>query len=69
MNLSIVNTSKASNPQDDVEPPRKTRISFEAHPTLIMEDILDDIDIDLDTNGSVMDDDQDAAKLLALLEL
>ena len=32
-----------------------------------MEDILDDIDIDLDTNGSVMDDDQDAANLLALL--
>ena len=69
MNLFTVDTSKASNPQDDVEPPRKTRISFEAHPTLIMEDILDDIDIDLDTNGSVMDDDQDAAKLLALLEL
>ena len=72
MNLSTVDTSKASNPQDDVEPPRKTRISFEAHPSLIMEDILDDIDIDMyksiqDTNRSIMDDDQDAVKLLALL--
>ena len=71
MNLSTVDTSKASNPQDDVEPPRKTRISFEAHPSLIMEDILDDIDIDMyksiqDTNRRI-DDDQDAVKLLALL--
>ena len=71
MNLSTVDTSKASNPQDDVESPRKTRISFEAHPSLIMEDILDDIDIDMyksiqDTNRR-MDDDQDAANLLALL--
>ena len=67
MNLSTVDTSKASNPQDDVEPPRKTRISFEAHPSLIMEDILDDIDIDMyksiqDTNRR-MDDDQDAVNL------
>ena len=33
----------SKDPQDDIVNPRKTRISFEVHPSLIMDDMLEDL--------------------------
>ena len=61
-----INSSKDSNPQDDTCS-RKTRLSFELHPMLILEDVWGDLSGDEDAPQD-MDDDSDLLELLSILD-
>lgn len=41
--MKLSSDIETSNPQDGTGIQRKTRISFEVHPSLILEDMLDDL--------------------------
>ena len=53
----------SEDPQDDIVNPRKTRISFEVHPSLIMDNMLED----LYNMGDMLDEDEDDDIMLDLL--
>ena len=55
----------SKDPQDDTVNPRKTRISFEVHPSLIMDDMLEDLYNMEDMLDE--DDDDDMLDLLSFL--
>ena len=65
-----INCNNDSKPQDGASS-RKTRISFELHPTLILEDLLPSDQVNAQNEGSLNDDDSDddLGILLSLLKL
>ena len=69
LSTSEVETSKSCNPQDDTGNQRKTRISFEVHPSLILDDMMEDLyNMEDILDGGEVDDDDNMWGLLPLLE-
>lgn len=54
----------SKDPQDDIVNPRKTRISFEVHPSLIMDDMLEDL---YNMEDMLDEDEDDADDMMDLL--